>query len=59
MTPGEIKNQPTRGSTDWGAMNEKEREAALQLLKEKFPERYKELVEQYYKSLADKEGKPK
>lgn len=34
-------------------MNEKEREAALQLLKEKFPERYKELVENYYKSLAE------
>ena len=33
-------------------MSEKERETALQLLKEKFPERYKELVEQYYKSLS-------
>jgi hypothetical protein len=34
-------------------MKDKEREAALQLLKQKFPERYKELVEQYMKSLAD------
>jgi hypothetical protein len=40
-------------------MKESERQAALQLLKEKFPERYKELVEQYYKSLAEKEGSKK
>ncbi|MEZ0228614.1 MAG: tol-pal system YbgF family protein [Planctomycetota bacterium] len=57
---GPIRNQKSGGSADWGAMNEKEREQALQLLKEKFPERYKEIVEQYYKSLAEqKENKKK
>jgi hypothetical protein len=29
------------------------------MLKEKFPERYKELVEQYFKSLAEKKGSEK
>ncbi len=57
---GPIRNQKSGGSADWGQMNEKEREKALQLLKEKFPERYKEIVEQYYKSLAEqKENKKK
>ncbi len=40
-------------------MPEADRKAVLQMLKEKFPERYKELVEQYYKSLAEKKGKDK
>lgn len=40
-------------------MEAKDREAALQLLKEKFPERYKDLVEQYYRSLAEQKGSKK
>ena len=40
-------------------MPEKERAAALQLLKEKFPERYRELVEQYMKELAKQQGPKK
>src|SRR5579883_182269 len=53
LHPGEI-GPKKGGSSDWGGeLPEKEREAALQLLKEKFPERYKELVEQYFKTLAE------
>ncbi len=46
---------PTKkaGSGDWGGMKDKEREAALQLLKDRFPERYREIVEEYYKAIED------
>ncbi len=40
-------------SIPWGDLKNKEREEALQLLKEKFPGRYTELIENYYKSLAE------
>ena len=36
-----------------------ESQHAYDTLKEKFPERYKELVEQYYKSLAEQGNKKK
>ncbi len=35
----------------------KDREKALQLLKEMFPARYKDLVEQYFKSLAERDSR--
>lgn len=37
-------------------MKDADRATALQILKEKFPERYRELVEQYYKSLASEKA---
>ena len=39
----------------WGGLRDKKREEVLSALKAKFPDRYKELVEQYYKSLQDEE----
>jgi len=40
----------------WGAARQRERERILNVLKDKFPERYRDLLEQYYKSLQ--EGEP-
>jgi len=34
-------------------MRDKEREEVLQALKQKFPDRYRELLEQYHKALAE------
>ena len=34
-------------------MRDKEREEVLQALKQQFPDRYRELLEQYHKALAD------
>ena len=34
-------------------MRDKERDEVLQALKEKFPDRYRELLEQYLKALAE------
>jgi hypothetical protein len=56
LTPGEINKTKPGATQEWGSMKEKERENALTLLKEKFPERYKELVEQYMKALAEQGG---
>lgn len=36
----------------WGAMKPAERERIIQLLKDRFPDRYRRLVEQYYRELA-------
>jgi hypothetical protein len=38
----------------WGAMPPTQREQVLQALKESFPSRYRQLVEQYYEELAKK-----
>jgi hypothetical protein len=45
-----------RGAEIWGDPKDRDREKVLQVLKEKFPERYRELVEQYYKSLANEKS---
>lgn len=37
-------------TSDWSKLRDRERDPAFNALKEKFPARYKELVEQYYKS---------
>lgn len=49
--------QARRGAEIWGDPKDRERtEKVLQVLKEKFPERYRDLVEQYYKSLANEKS---
>lgn len=40
----------------WGKLPPKERERILQVLRERFPSRYRQLVEQYYRSLAEQPG---
>ena len=39
----------------WGKLPPAERERILQSIREKFPSRYRQLVEQYYRALADEE----
>lgn len=48
-------HQTHRGRPDeqWGAMPDKQRDDVLSALKAKYPERYRELVEQYYRSLQE------
>jgi hypothetical protein len=54
---GDLGQAPAPSGETWGNLKDKDREAALQILKEKFPERYRELVEQYYKALAQEGAK--
>mgnify|MGYP002624154937 FL=1 len=50
----DLRPKPTRKPGEqWGEMRDKEREEVLQALKEKFPDRYRELLEQYHKALAE------
>jgi tetratricopeptide (TPR) repeat protein len=42
-------------SDTWGNRPDKEREEVLNALKTRFPDRYRELVEQYYRSLQEKD----
>ena len=44
-------------SDQWGEVTEREREEALQFLRERFPTRYKELIERYYRALAEEDGR--
>ncbi|MCK6458878.1 MAG: hypothetical protein L6Q95_03175, partial [Planctomycetes bacterium] len=51
---GELRPNPKKKAGDaWGEMRDKEREEVLQALKEQFPDRYRELLEQYNKALAE------
>ncbi|MCP4246741.1 MAG: hypothetical protein GY778_06800 [bacterium] len=44
--------QTVRPGEVWGAMRPAERERIIQALKDRFPARYRQLVEQYYRELA-------
>lgn len=52
-TKGPLNQAPTaRPGEMWGQMRPEERERILQSLRERFPSRYRQLVEQYYRQLA-------
>jgi len=57
VSPGESRignlGRVIRGSESWGEARDREREEVLNAIKAKYPERYRELVEQYYKTLQD------
>ena len=44
---------PKREGRDWGKLPEKERERILQSMEEGFPAHYQNILERYYKRLAD------
>jgi len=46
------KRKPKPGEK-WGEMRDRERDEVLQSLKEKLPERYRDLLEQYHRRLAE------
>ena len=58
--PGRIGAQHAAPPADpgemWGRLPPAERERILQSLRDRFPSRYRQLVEQYYRSLAEEKG---
>ncbi len=55
MKDGVLRNSPRANPAEmWGAMPPAERERVLQALRDSFPRRYRQLVEQYYEELAKK-----
>lgn len=53
---GELNEAPiARPGESWGELPPAERERILQDLRERYPTRYRQLVEQYYRALAEEE----
>lgn len=50
---GALRDRVARPGEAWGAMREADRERIIQHLKDRFPDRYRQLVEQYYQQLAE------
>ena len=51
---GELAEAPRRADQDaWSELKPKERERAAQFLRERFPSRYRELIERYYRGVAE------
>lgn len=51
---GDLAEAPRRADQDaWSELKPKERERAAQFLKERFPSRYRELIERYYRGVAE------
>jgi hypothetical protein len=48
--------RPSDGSDDWGKMPPRQREKLLETFKETMPERYRQMIRDYYKRLASTEG---
>jgi hypothetical protein len=58
--PGHVEEKKLRGlAQQWGKLPEKERAKAMQDLMSKMPERHREVIESYFKKLAQSQpGQP-
>jgi tetratricopeptide (TPR) repeat protein len=53
MPPGKMAGRRVNPGDAWGSMPQADRDKVLQVLRDRFPGRYRVLVEQYYESLAE------
>lgn len=51
--PGEVAPRTLSGKSDWGALPPKDREEALQAIGREFPPQYRQVIEQYFRRLAE------
>ena len=51
--PMQVDQRDIGSQSDWGDLPPKEREQALQQIGREFPAHYRELIEQYFRELAD------
>jgi hypothetical protein len=54
--PGKVDRRDIGHGADWGNMNDKDREQALQEIGREFPSHYREVIEEYFKQLATEPG---
>ncbi len=54
--PGDVERRPIGTESDWGNLPPKERDEALQRIGRDFPSHYRDVIEQYFRRLA--EGTP-
>jgi hypothetical protein len=55
---GDVEHRRIGNTTDWGNLPDKERQRALQEIGKDFPAHYRDVVEQYFRSLATEEERP-
>jgi hypothetical protein len=53
--PGQITKKNINKATEWGNLPEKERQASLQGVPRDFPSHYRDIIEQYFRRLAEDE----
>ncbi len=51
--PGEVAPRTLSGPSDWGSLPPKQREEALQTITQKFAPHYRQIIEQYFRRLAE------
>lgn len=51
--PGEVAKKPVGDSSGWGQLPPKERQEALQQIGKDFPAHYRDMIEQYFRKLAN------
>jgi hypothetical protein len=54
--PGKVDPRDIGDGADWGNMNDKEREQALQDVGREFPSHYREVIQEYFRRLAAEES---
>jgi hypothetical protein len=57
--PGKVDRKDVGRKADWGNMNDKDREKALQEIGREFPSHYREVIEEYFRRLAAEESSEK
>lgn len=53
--PGNVDRKDIGETSDWGALDDKAREEALQEIGREFPSHYRDVIEQYFKRIAAEE----
>jgi len=54
---GDVDKRPIGSKSGWGDLPPREREEALQALGRDFPSNYRDIIEQYFRKMADEENK--
>lgn len=57
--PGKIDRKDLGRSANWGNMNDRDREKAMQEIGREFPSHYREVIEEYFRRLAAEESSDK
>lgn len=55
---GDVDRKRPSGDTEWGDLPPKQREGALQSLGEDYPSHYREVIEEYFRTLAQESAEP-
>jgi hypothetical protein len=56
--PGNVDPKRLEGKGNWGNLPPKERQEALQQLGKDYPSHYRDVIEEYFRKLAQEEGEP-